>query len=367
MNNLSHSAASKYMDCAQSYKYWYIDKLRPKTQKAALLFGSAVDKAVTSMFNTLKTGVEEHKPENVFEYAWRFADVNGVNTHLPDCIDIVYADSDFDFELLGNEQVKNLEEQFKLDNAEEKLKAVYTEKKRVGFDRLNLKDKELLNKANWMCLFQKGLLMIEAVKRDFIPNIEKVYATQVYVKLENQDQDKVIGFADLVAKWKGYDKPIIFDLKTSTRDYEPDSVLVSPQLTLYVHSLSDQFDHTRTAGFLVLKKLVYKNRVKVCSKCAADGSGGRHKTCPELVNGDRCNGAWLEKINPEVKTQMIINDIPEQTEDIVLENFDNINLSINHGIFHRNFQSCIKPYGKCPYYGLCYKNDMDGLVKKEDK
>jgi glutathionyl-hydroquinone reductase len=63
----------------------------------------------------------------------------------------------------------------------------------------------------------------------------------------------------------------------------------------------------------------------------------------------------------------VIDLIPEKTEQIVLENFDYINASIKNGVYHRNFSSCVKPYGKCTFYNLCYKDSMDGLVKLEEK
>ena len=88
-------------------------------------------------------------------------------------------------------------------------------------------------------------------------NVEEVLGTQVPINLENEKGDSIVGFADFVVKWKGYDKPIVFDLKTSSIDYAENAVKVSPQLALYVHDLKDKF-HTRTAGFLVLKKRIKK-------------------------------------------------------------------------------------------------------------
>jgi len=40
--------------------------------------------------------------------------------------------------------------------------------------------------------------------------------------------------------------------------------------------------------------------------------------------------------------------------------------SIKHGVFPRSFNSCKKNWGPCPYFDLCFKGDMKGLVKKDD-
>ncbi len=101
--------------------------------------------------------------------------------------------------------------------------------------------------------------MLEEFKNNILPNITEVLATQVKVELTNEDGDSIIGFADAVVKWKDYPHPIIVDIKTSSIDYEHDSVLTSPQLTLYVHDLSAKFDNTRSAGYIVLHKKIKEN------------------------------------------------------------------------------------------------------------
>jgi glutathionyl-hydroquinone reductase len=60
------------------------------------------------------------------------------------------------------------------------------------------------------------------------------------------------------------------------------------------------------------------------------------------VDGVRCNGEWNSKLDPRIHVQVVIDLIPEKTEQIVLENFDYINASIKNGVYHRNFSSCVK-------------------------
>lgn len=362
-NKLSHSASNQFMDCPTKWKFHYVDRIRSKTQHAALAFGSAVDSAVTSLLK----GENKKSPEDIFAYFWRFQDINGKQTYLPTSTQIVYADSDYDEELLHPEDINKLKEEFKIDNPLEEVQKIIKEKEYLGFINLPEERKKLLNYANWLSLNQKGLLMVKAVREQVMPKIKKVHGAQVYCKLENDAGDMVVGYADMVAEWEGYDEPIIFDFKTSAKDYAIDSVLTSPQLTLYVHSLSGEYKNTRRAGYIVLNKNVRKNRTKICKTCEYVNEGTAHRSCNNTVDGLRCNGEWRSILDPKIYVQVVIDLIPEKTEQIVLENFDYINASIKNGVFHRNFSSCIRGYGKCQFYGLCYRDSMEDLVKLEEK
>jgi hypothetical protein len=354
-NRLSHSSASKFMTCPTAWKFHYKDRIRSKEQKAALLFGSAVDTALQVM---LKDGKD---PLKAFIDAWTFAEVHGKKLYLPICTEIVYSNSDFDKDLCA----KTIDF--------EKYSAILKKKEEVGFQGLETSDKEFLNLANWSCLREKGLLMIKAVQEKVLPNIEEVLGVQEYVTLENSTGDSIIGYADLVCRWKGLKYPVVFDFKTSSIKYDRDAVLVSPQLTLYVHALEEKF-HTRLAGFIVLQKRIQKNKTKICNNCRFDGTGSRAKTCTnEIIDHNsksgtsRCNGEWQETLKPEVEVDIIINEIPQATEDLVIENLDYINTSIKTGNFHRNLNSCIQAWGKCEFYNKCYKGDDSGLIVVEEK
>jgi CRISPR/Cas system-associated exonuclease Cas4 (RecB family) len=62
---LSHSKVNKYDFCPRAYRYYYIEGWKPKVKKPALLFGEAVDSAISAFF---KIG---NDPVMVFETAWR--------------------------------------------------------------------------------------------------------------------------------------------------------------------------------------------------------------------------------------------------------------------------------------------------------
>lgn len=353
---LSHSAASKFQFCPTAYRMHYIDKLRTVTTTGALLFGSAIDVALTALVKG------EANIEDVFEKAWTNVEINDGKTYLPTCTKVVYSDSDGDKDLLHPHIKLELQRLYGKD-WEEDLNKIIQKKKIIGFKFIKKEEKELLNFYNWHCLYRKGILMINAVRKEILPHFKEILGTQVYVELKNDNNDTVIGYADLVAKWKNNPKPIVFDWKTSSIDYEEDSVLVSPQLSLYVHALSSQFEDTRQAGFIVLHKRIIKNKKKVCASCGYDGSGARHKTCSAVIEGKRCDGAWTETIDPQVKIQVIINEISKTTEDLILDNIDSINVAIKTGNFTRNLGSCISHFGKCSFYDKCYRGSDDGLVK----
>jgi len=354
-NRLSHSQVSKYQQCGKAYEFWYLKKIRPTKSRAALLFGTALDRAIGTL---LKPEADGKTPEQTFDYFWRFQEINGSSVYLPTCTSIVYAKSDFDKDLI----TKADEE--KLGASLAQILEVVEKRNELGHHRISEEEKQLANHAMWICLYHKGHHMIKAFREKVLHKLTKIHNTQEYIELDN-GEDKVIGYIDIIAEVEGYDAPIVLDLKTSAMEYEADAVLTSPQLTLYVHAVSQKYN-TRKAGYIVLNKHLIKNRKKVCSKCDHDGSGGRHKTCSnEIEKGKRCNGEWIETINPEVYVQFIIDEIPTQTEDLVLENIDDINTAIKTGHFTRNLSMCTNTFGGlCDYINLCYKGKMDELQKQ---
>lgn len=359
-NRLSYSSLRLFSECGQKYKYSYIDRLREKTKSGALFFGTAFDKAIEA---SLRNPSEDERL--VFDKHWTNADINGRPISVAEDLFVVYAASDFDADLLTSEDLR-----FLSAKAEELVPALYAEnekdaietfkscavhKKQRAFKRWPEAENRFLNLANWLSLRRKGHLMLAAHREKILPRFKKVIATQKKIELDNGEGDTLIGYPDLIAEWED-GRTVVFDYKTSSIEYDETSVLTSTQLTIYSHALAIQ-----TCGYLVFRKGIIKNRIKLCSVCGNDGSGARHKTCAKEVEGKRCNGAWNETIRPEVDVQIIIDDIPPRTEQIVLDNIAATNKSISEGIFIRNFNSCKNAFGPCPYIGLCYKNSKEGL------
>lgn len=352
---LSHSQAQRHMMCQQNYKYHYIDRLRPTTMAASLIFGSAVDAGISALLSG------KDSPEYIFEQSFQNTTINDVATYVPTSIDVVYAAADYDHELLTEDDWREAN-----NPTDKQLDSLFDKKEQYGYAGLTDDEKRLFNLLSWLSLHRKGLLMLGAFRKKVVPKIKNVLALQEYIEIENQDGDAVVGYVDLVAEM--HDGTIVvFDIKTSASEYAADSVLSSSQLALYVHALSSKYG-TRKAGFIVLRKQIAKNRKKKCSKCGNDGTGGRHKTCDAVVDDKRCNGSWIETLKPDVHVQILVNDMPERTENLVIENLDTINASIKTGCFTRNLTVCSNWYGqKCSYYSKCHKGKDDGLITVKER
>ena len=350
-NKLSFSQVNKYGMCPKSFQHHYIDKLRPTTFSAALAFGSALDVALNVLLMEPDKSAEES-----FIKEFTNQKVNDVDSFLPADINLMYAATDIDLELVLPEDMVKIAH---IDYA-----SLAKKKKDVGIDNMTTDERKDYNLCNWMSLKAKGLLMLKVYRKKVLPKILKVHAVQKYVEVSNTVGDKVIGYVDLIADIEGHGT-VVLDHKTSAREYDDAAVLTSPQLTLYMHILEEEYK-TRKAGFIVLRKTVVKNRKKTCSKCGHDGSGGRAKTCDNEIAGKRCGGEWREQIDPDITIQFIVDEVPPRTEEIVMQNFDDINTAIKAGVFTRNFNSCENTYGgRCVYFDKCFKDSERGLIKKE--
>lgn len=342
--------------CPKNYEYHYIDRLRPTVTAASLLFGSAVDAALSNILSD-KDGSEE-----VFEESFKNALINDTLTYIPTNTDVVYANADLDYELLRPEDWVEIEKAFPSLDPE----LVADKKASGGYQSLSLNERSLYNLLSWYSLRRKGLLMVTAFRKKVLPKIARVLALQEYIEIENEDGDQVVGYVDLVAEMLD-GSVVIFDIKTSASEYSSDSVLSSSQLALYMHAIGKKYN-TRLAGYIVMRKQIAKNRKKKCSVCGNDGTGGRHKTCDAIVSGKRCGGEWIETLKPEVPVQILVDEIPERIESIVVENLDTINASIKTGCFTRNLSACKNWYGSpCAYYNKCHKDDDAGLIKVAER
>ena len=232
------------------------------------------------------------------------------------------------------------------------------------------KFKDDVQTLSWLSLEAKGLLMIKALREKVLPKIKKVHSTQEAVELTNSDDsgDSFVGFSDLVVDFEGYTKPVVLDLKTSSVTYKSDSVKESQQLSIYVYGLEDKYK-TNLAGYVVLNKKVRKNRTKVCETCKHTVLNATHKTCNNIVaNGERCGGKWTVTTEFDIDVDIIIDEIPTETTDKVLDLIDDVHSKIKAGEFPQNIQECFstKYHRRCPFYDLCHSNSMVGLVKKDD-
>lgn len=359
-NKLSHSAIGRFKMCAENYRLHYVERIRPIGTSSPLIFGAALDQAL----NTLLTS--ETPAEEVFEREFEHQDVNGERTYLPTCADVTYQKNDIDTDLLTEADAKRLKDESEKRGIEcsDYLSTVKRLRKQ---DTLSKSERELYNLANWLCLFRKGMLMITAYRKDVLPHISKVHAIQESFELDN-GCDKVVGFIDLIADVTG-EGTVILDNKTTSRPYERDSVIKSEQLSLYVHAMEEKY-RTRKAGYIALNKNVVKNKVKICSVCGFDGSETSHGTCNNEIDGKRCHSRYNVTMSPEIKVQIIIDEIPEEMEASVINGADIVNDRITANDFGMcSIEQCSNWFGKpCCYYNLCHgSGSLDGLIKLEKK
>lgn len=347
---LSHSSYGKYVTCPKSFKFHYVDKLRPTLTPSHLIFGCAVDKAL----NVLVDGNGE--PCLVLKH-----ELGRLLTG-----DIEFFRADYDGELLEAE-AKRLLAVACTEVAGVEIKDVDS----LAFTLLNrpvatlsVKQRQVLAMLCAASLNAKAGLMIEAYRKQVLPKLN-VTTSQESVRWTDEHGNDFIGILDLKGDLGYGVMPI--DNKTASRPYEQDAVGKSTQLAIY----SSVTGHTK-AAFIVMDKTIRKNRIKVCSLCGHDGTGGRHKTCDntiEFINDadskhdwKRCNGAWTETIQPEANIQIIVGDVSPQLQAMAREALSETAQVIKSGYFPRNLNACDNQYGRpCPYRNYCWNGDATGL------
>lgn len=304
---LSFSAINKYLSCPEEYNLYYNERLRPGQISSAFWFGGAVDKAFSVMLTT----------KNLDKTLQAF------NSIFTNDASISYNENDVDEDLITSEQQAA---------------------------------------AGYYSLKVKGEVILTTLFEEVLPRIKKVVALQERVTITNDKGQTMPIIADLVCEWED-GRTILFDLKTSIIEYEKDSASNSSQLSLYYHFLKQKYN-IDAIGFIVARKLLKKNRIKVCSECSYDGSGANHRTCPNKRSNGRCNAKWIQTIRPEAYIQIIINQPNEHFINIMLDSTDKVSDNIQNGNFYKNLTKCKRGKYKCDYFDYCHNNSMNGLIKK---
>lgn len=361
---LSHSQIQRYQQCPKSYYYHYIKRFRPASTTGALLFGDALDKALNCLL------LNEGDAYTKFIETFTYGEINKVKEYLPTSEKLVYAKTDYDADLLTEEDIEEINTAIGAGKNFD-YETVLDKKNAYGITGDELR---FFNHVNWTCLTKKAKYILDGYKKKILPKIKRVISIQEAIEVDNGAGDKLIGFIDMVAELEDHGV-VIIDHKTSARDYEDDAVLHSAQLILYTHILSEKYN-TNKAGFIVMKKAMKKD--KKCSVCGYKGEG-THKTCnammeaPALVYNvpgatrlERCNGKWDKSLSASF--QIIVDEVPQKSQDLVIENVDEVNKCIKSGLFPRNLDHCTNHYGgKCPFYNLCHKDSMEGLIESEPR
>ena len=181
--SISHSQISKYGMCPTSYKYHYVNKLRPKVTTGALLFGSALDSALNKLL------LNEGDPEEEFVRLFTDITINEKNVYAPTSPNIVYANADYDSSLLKIEDFDFLESlAFRgiiksSQNYLEDFVSIRKKKSAIGFDLIPKQEKILYNVVNWLCLKRKGFVMLDSYRKKVLPLFNKVHCVQKKIEI----------------------------------------------------------------------------------------------------------------------------------------------------------------------------------------
>lgn len=362
----SYSQSSTYIRCPYHWKWKYKDKIDSTESGASLSFGSAVDEAVRAILEGKDNYLE------VFNKKWHSTYNKNQVVPIYDSPNIVYAHSDFDEHVLDDIDKETLKRWLKeLEINPKRLGTdgvkAYKEAAKIKknpFKQLSEKELQYFNRASWLSLRNKGRILLAAFVEQFVPKIKKVLAIQqpAYIK-DEVTGDGIQGFIDMVVEIQGYDKPIIFDLKTSQRPYDDENIELTEQLSLYLAMKGAEYN-TNLVGYVVLTKQIEKEYNNYCSVCGKKKTT-RAKTCDAKINGTRCNGAWVEKVELKPKVQIFVKEKTQEEIGAVLMDQGNIISAMKQEIVFKNRDLCSSWFGSpCPYKKLCYNSDMTGLKKR---
>lgn len=398
---VSHSSLNVYATCGQKYKLQYIDRLYPKQKSSALYFGSALDLS----FNEVLNNFGKLLPEELYNLAlqqfnssWSLQeDKYFGKTELKRNENILYSKKDFDVDLLTEENLEELyaemsaykatlkpEEQ--QDFSFDKFLDFFYWMKEQDFDNLNSQEKVIFNYTHWLCLKNKAPYLIKAYVEELLPHIEEVVSVQTDLSTEDDRGNKLTGIADFVCKIKAgtYGNTVletaelvIPDNKSSGTLYEDDSVRTSSQLAKYKVILNEQGHKISKGAFFVVVKDLKKTKNKECQSCGHKSTGS-HKTCDNTVETPmtgpgtgkpvRCGGDWTTTVSFAAVTQIVVDEIPQEFAQVVMENVEEVVNAIEAKVFPKNLSACNNQYGrKCEFIDYCFKKCSKKLIKAEKK
>lgn len=361
---LSYSSVKTFKQCPR--KFYLSQKWRSKAIPSALPFGNAVEAGVTELLK----GKKLEEACLAFEKAWETENQRGVPRAIWDNPMVEFYASDFDEDLVDDKTLK-LFEKWRLellpdddstwgevfDRVKEELK---------GDKRPNLLELKLYNRIMWECSRIRGCIMIKAFHDKILPDIEEVVivegepAIQKKIQMTNEQGDQITAYPDFVVRIKGYDKPIILDLKTAARFYDNHTLNTSEQLKTYDAALMEELDHP-LAGYCVLLKSI--KVLKKCDNCGAYRVG-LSKNCKECSKG--------KYVVPELdgEVQLMVKSFEEVELEEIMEEYQSVATAVKAGVDYKNPDSCMKFGRPCEFYEHCWGRKqlekMKDIEKKEN-
>lgn len=364
----SYSQNSMYIRCPKAWEWNYKKRLVSKDSGASLFFGSAIDNAAMNILEG-KDYVAKFEADLIKQYHF------GKESIFFDNPDVVYSHQDFDPLCLEQSDFDQMAmwaqhggfcKKGVIPDNEQLIEYYKTcaKAKKNPYRKMKPEQELYFNRCSWLGLRRKGFLLLETFKKEFVPKVTKVHATQKRADIKDEvTGDSVMGFIDMVLELEGYDKPIIFDLKTAARPYGQEKIDLTTQLTLYAGMKGGEYN-TDLVGYVVLSKNIQYDTVATCKTCGHVRTS-THKTCDNKVNGKRCHGEWDVKVTPKPEIQVLIQQKTQKDIEDLFSDIGNILLAMKNGIIYKNTDACTNWFGgKCPYYNACHNNDTSDLVKK---
>lgn len=329
---ISHSGKTTFTSCSEKYRLHYIEKLRGPKIYSSLFFGSALDEAFSRLLldkKKLKTPEElellKFSAEEVFMQNMEQTKHNDKIEKLSDNVLCDYYTSDYEESLLTKPLIEKLRD-YAPDVKD--IKKFMAEAKTAIKDkkRLTEEDYKLYNYTTWLTLVEKGLLMVDAYRTQVMPQINEVFSIQEGVELPNEDGDILNGKIDFTCDFvEEVGALYIVDNKTSSKAYKESEAANSEQLATYC-----EYKGTNKAAYIVVQKKVFAKA-------------------------------------PKIRTQIIRDEVLEETFDRTFAQFEDVLYNISTGTFEKNFKSCFE-YGRiCPYFRLCKHNSKDGLINLKEE
>jgi hypothetical protein len=336
-------------------------------QGASTFFGSAIDAGVTAML--------EQNPDflKVFYDRWNKAFNFGKSTVIFDNPDIVYGNKDFDSDVLeakDEPQMVTWATQLKLAPGTNKEQCIalfkdIANKKKNPYKSVTKDEMIYFNRMCWLSMKRKGKILLSSFQQQFMPKVKRVISTQGRAQIQDPNTgDTITGFIDMVLEIDGYDKPVIFDLKTAAKPYTQQDIDLTQQLTLYAAMKGGEYN-TDLVGYVILSKDIQKNQISTCKSCGHIKTSS-HQTCNNTIAAKRCGGEWDEKTTLEPQVQVLVEKKDSNQINDLLMDYGNIILAMKQEIVYKNTSKCNNWFGsQCPYFNLCHKGDATGLTKKK--
>jgi hypothetical protein len=329
---LSKTALEMYKECPRKFQLHYIEGWRSKIQDSPLFFGTAIDEALNCLLLTKKKELKSDELAYLGKDAKELFKEKLTNVKIiKDVVDIRcselvrYSASDLDLDLIDEADVEEIikthtitEIELTKENWKEFVDSCVSIRK--SKELLELPEYKLFNYFNWMSLYKKGCLLIDAYEKEILPKIKEVHSIQKIVHLPNAEGDFITGFIDFIATFEDGVKRVM-DNKTSSSRYTQKNIEDSLQLSIYT-----EHEQIFDTGFAVLEKKIRKR-------------------------------------DPKVRAELIFGKVSEEQIEKHFQEIDYILSQIKTENFDKNENNCFS-YGKpCPFYEICHNNKYDGLVR----